>query len=346
MGTVFKLRHYGSSWVLTTLYTFGEGNNDGANPEARVSIAQDGSLYGTTLTGESEVGSVFRLRPAAAAPKSALAAWSETVLYRFSLDGSDGQEPEGDLLFDPSGNIYGTTFTGGIHSNGVIYELTPSDGGWTQSVVYAARNNGDGMEPRGGVVSDGSGNLYGVFGYGGPHNYGAVYELSPSGSGWTEQTVYGFTFGSDGGFPFGGLIMDSSGNLYGTTSSGGCGGGGTVFELTPGNGGWTFNTLYSFSGVGNYSGPRDKLVMDAAGNLYGTTYSTGAYQAGSVFELTPSNGGWTFTSLHDFDFLDGYDPVCSLVFDANGNLYGTTSLGGTGTGCNGGGCGVVFEITP
>ncbi len=244
---------------------------------------------------------------------------------------------------------HGTTFFGGIHGNGVIYELTPSSGDWTVSVVYAARNNEDGMEPRGGVVSDAAGNLYGVFGYGGPHNRGAVYELTPSGSGWTEQTVYAFTFGSDGGFPFGGLIMDSSGNLYGTTSSGGSGGGGTVFELTPSNGGWTLNTLYSFSGSGgNYLGPRDKLVMDAAGNLYGTTFSTAPTRGGSGFraDAVKWRMGLHHTPLHDFDFLDGYRPVCSLVLDAAGNLYGTTSLGGTGTGCNGGGSGVVFEITP
>ena len=149
-----------------------------------------------------------------------------------------------------------------------------------------------------------------------------------------------FRSGND---PWAGLIIDPSGNLYGTTTGGGSGSGGTVFELTPANVGWTFKTLYSFSGNGG--GPSDKLVMDAAGNLYGTTYIDGAYGYGTVFKLTPSNGGWTYTSLHDFTGgSDGANPISSLVFDANGNLYGTASQGGTGN-CPGG-CGVVFEITP
>jgi uncharacterized repeat protein (TIGR03803 family) len=340
LGAVFKLKYHGSAWVLSTLYSFGEVEFDGADPQGRVSIAADGTLYGTTITGESNVGTVFHLIPGAAAPKSALAAWNETILHKFSEQGIDGQEPQGDLLFDQSGNIYGTTFFGGGHGNGVIYELTPSNGSWTENILYAARNNGDGMEARGGVISDAAGNLYGVFGYGGPDGRGAVYELSPSGSGWTEQTVYGFTGGTDGEFPFGGLIMDSAGNLYGTTSSSGSGGGGTVFELTPTNGAWTFNLLYSFSGE-NYDGPLDKLVMDAASNLYGTTSGEGAFGYGSVFKLTPSNGGWTYSSLHDFSGgSDGRYPVCSLVLDASGNLYGTASAGGQYD------SGTVWEITP
>ena len=133
--------------------------------------------------------------------------------------------------------------------------------------------------------------------------------------------------------------MDPSGNLYGTTAGGGSGGGGTVFELAPADGGWSFQTLYSLGGLG---GPAGKLVMDAIGNLYGTTLQGGPYQQGSVFKLSLSNGGWTYTSLHDFTGgTDGGYPNGSLIFDANGNLYGTAQSGGT---YNGGG--VVFEITP
>jgi len=141
--------------------------------------------------------------------------------------------------------------------------------------------------------------------------------------------------------PEGGLIIDSSGNLYGTTTNGGSGGGGTVFELSPAMGGWTYNVVYSFTGCTG-CGPLGKLVMDAAGNLYGTTNADGANGKGSVFELTPEGGGtWTYTSLHDFTGGgDGAYPWSNLVLDASGNLYGTASAGGTK------GAGVVFEITP
>ncbi|MGA2372798.1 MAG: choice-of-anchor tandem repeat GloVer-containing protein [Candidatus Korobacteraceae bacterium] len=217
--------------------------------------------------------------------------------------------------------------------------MTHSGGGWTETVLYSAQPGEDGNNPLGGVVFDRSGNLYGVFWEGGLCDVGAVYQLSPLGSSWTEQTLYGFPCsGDDGLYPTGGLIIDQSGNLYGTTLESGSSGGGTVFELTPANGGWTFNTQYSF--LGNV-GPEAKLIMDAAGNLYGTTYYDGAYGAGSVFKLTPSNGGWTYTSLHDFSAgSDGALPVSNVVFDANGDLYGTASYGG------GYGHGVVWEITP
>ena len=150
-----------------------------------------------------------------------------------------------------------------------------------------------------------------------------------------------------------GLISDSSGNLYGATSYGGVNGGGTVFELTPSNGSWTLNTLYSFTKVNNSfrPGPVASLIMDAAGNLYGTTKADGAYGYGNVFKLMPSNGSWAYTSLYDFTGgSDGANPYSSLVLDAQGNLYGTTYTGGqSGEDCllnETYTCGVVFEITP
>ncbi len=341
-GSVFKLKHFGSGWVVNPLYDY-TGGDDGAWPWGRVAVAKDGTLYGTTWTGGAAgVGIVFHLRPSPTAPTSALAPWNETISYFFT-GGSDGGAPQGDLTFDQAGNIYGITNYGGDAGNGVVYELTPSGGGWKQTVLYSFQGTDDGANPYGGVVFDEVGNLYSVVNYGGTSNGGAVYELSPSGLGWTETTLYDFTGGNDGATPFGGLIIDASGNLYGTTAFGGMGGGGTVFELTPVNGGgWSFNTIYSFSGTGypNY-GPLDKLAMDAAGNLYGTTYQDGAYQAGSVFMLTPAGGGWTYTSLHDFTGgSDGANPISNLIFDTSGNLYGTASAGGAS------GYGVVFEITP
>jgi len=327
LGTVFRLKHSGPNWILTTLHTF-VGGADGAYPYGRVAIARDGTLYGTTTEGGSGgSGTIYRLQPSAAVPRSALAPWNETVLHRFT--GSDGASPQGDLIFDRSGNIYGTTQQGGSAGGGVIYELAFSAGNWTETVLYSDQGY---RTPSGGVVFDGSGNLYGVFEDGGSHGDGAVYELSPAGSGWTEQILYGP--GGEEWNPLGGLIMDPSGNLYGTVP----GFGGGVFELTHTNG-WIFNELYDFGGSGE--GPMDKLVMDSAGNLYGTTCQDGDFGSGGVFELVLSNGTWNERWLHSFTGgNDGNCPMSNLVFDANGNLYGTTSFGGTY------GSGVVFEITP
>ncbi|MFZ0794834.1 MAG: choice-of-anchor tandem repeat GloVer-containing protein, partial [Candidatus Korobacteraceae bacterium] len=192
---------------------------------------------------------------------------------------------------------------------------------------------------------DSAGNLYGTtsaWGYGDTGCCGTVFQLVNSGSGWTENTLYQFTDGNDGRIPYGGVIADAAGNLYGTTTTDGANGGGTVFELSPSGGGYTYQTLYSFSGeAGLEVGPYDDLAMDSAGNLYGTTYLDGRYGWGNVFKLAPSGSGWTYTSLHDFTGgSDGASPRCRLVFDSSGNLYGTTSIGGTN------GYGVVFKIAP
>jgi uncharacterized repeat protein (TIGR03803 family) len=328
-GTIFKLQQSGADWILTQLYSF-TGGTDGAYPYSRVAIARDGTLYGTTsYGGASGSGVVYRLRPSAAATRSTLTPWNETVLYSFT-GGSDGSGPQGDLTFDRSGNIYGTTQGGGSAGGGVIYELAYSGRTWTETVLYSAQGNGDGITPTGGVVFDASGNLYGVFEYGGPFGSGLIYELSPTARGWNEQTIYGSTL-AEGWNPIGGLIIDSSGNLYGTNPGFV---GGEVFELTPVNG-WTYNALYDWCCSG--PGPEDKLVMDAAGSLYGTTVSGGAYGVGSAFKLTPSPAGWTYTSLHDF--TDNEGQPWGLTLDSNGNIFGTT-YGGPGF------WGVVFEITP
>lgn len=324
-GTVFRLKRSGPNWIYTTLYIF-TGGADGAHPYGRVAIAHDGTLYGTTTGGGSGNGTFYRLRPPAVPPRSALAQWNETVLHRFT--GSDGASPQGDLTFDQSGNIYGTTTNGGNAGGGAIYELAFSAGNWTETVLYSAQGY---RTPSGGVVFDGSGNLYGVFEQGGSLGDGAVYELSPTGSGWTEQILYGP--GGEEWNPLGGLIMDPSGNLYGTSPDLG----GSVFELTHAND-WTFNELHDFGGS---EGPVDKLVMDSAGNLYGTTCGDGDFGSGDVFELVLSNGTWNARWLHSFTGgNDGSCPMSNVVFDANGNLYGTTLLGGTY------GAGVVFEVTP
>ena len=349
-GTVFRLRRSGSSWVLAPLYSFA-GGNDGADPQSRVVFGPDGSLYGTTVQGGSSgcggegCGTVFGLRPPSTACKAALCPWTETILHAFS-GVSDGGQPLGDLIFDDAGNPYGTTPIGGGYGAGNVYQLTPSGGGWTENNLYGFLRFGTLQLPFAGVTRDKAGNLYGTA-VGG--DYGGVFALTPSGSSWVYNQVYVLQGGVEGGVPRAGLIVDEAGNLYSATASYGAGGGGTVFELMPSNDGWGFSVLYSFVGVCcNEVGPWATLVMDAAGNLYGTTFGDGAYGLGSVFELSPGPSGWTYTSLHDFTGgNDGANPVSNVIFDASGNLYGTASTGAQKYNCpNGNGCGVVWEITP
>jgi uncharacterized repeat protein (TIGR03803 family) len=349
-GTVFKLSHQASGWVFNPLYSF-KGGNDAAFPGARVIIGPDGSLYGTAEGGGSGCGgngcgTVFNVKPGASACKTALCSWTETVLYSFT--GNDGYGIAiGDLAFDQAGNIYGTTEFGGEgpypSGNGTVWELMPSKGGWTHSVLYRFGGGEDGYVIYSGVIFDEVGNLYGTARQGGGFGCsgagcGTVYQLTPSGSGWTENILYRFQGGNDGLFPIAGLLLDRMGNLYGGTSGGGSGNGGTVFDLTPANGGWTFHTLYGLAGNGGMSAAP---TMDAAGNLYGVTLGDGAYSQGNVFKLTPSGGGWTYTDLYDFTGgSDGGFPISNVVMDASGNLYGTTYEGGSN------GLGVAWEITP
>jgi uncharacterized repeat protein (TIGR03803 family) len=340
-GTVYKVSRTGSGWIETPLYSFQSGA-DGAAPLAGVVFGPNGSLYGTTSAGgQYDIGTVFNLRPPAHASANILAGWTESVLYHFT-GGTDGNYPGyGDLIFDQAGNLYGTTQDGGYSGGnqwGTVFELMPSNRGWTESIIYTF-NVASGAGPLAGLVFDRSGNLYGTAQFYGPAGYGTVYQLTFSGSGWTEDTLFGFSL-PYGATPIGGLIFDEGGNLYGTTTDGGPdGNGGTVFELTPENGNWTYTILHSFSGTQYGVGPHANLVMDPEGNLYGTTFGNGIGY-GSVFKLTPMNGGWTYADLHDFNSTDGAAPTCSLTIDPAGNLYGTTEYGGQH------GYGVVFEITP
>ncbi len=244
----------------------------------------------------------------------------------------------GDLVFDQAGKIYGTTVNGGSYGGGTVYELTPFGGGWVESVIHSF-NGYDGALPFSGVIFDRGGNLYGTTESGGRSSFGTVFQLTPSGSDWAENILYAFQGEEDGMTPEGGLIFDGTGNLYGTTAAGGFGGGaGTVFELTPSGGGWNFSVLHSFAGV---AGSLGSLSMDTAGNIYGTTISSGAYGYGSVFKLTYSSGLWTYTSLHDFTGgADGGNPIGNVIVDRDGTVYGTASSEASG------GYGVVFEITP
>jgi len=360
-GTVFKLSHSSSGWVLTPLYSFG-GGPDGANPVARVVFGPDHTLYGTTEYGGSSgyctngCGTVFNLKPEPSACKSALCPWIETILRRFT---TGGDFPQSEVIFDNEGNLYGKANQGGFLGDGGgggscypcgnVYELVPSNGSWTEKVVYdftGYQLGVDGAYPVGGLIFDKAGNLYGTNTAYGNCGFGTVFQLTP-GSEWTETLLHQFCGGTDGAEPTASLIMDEAGNMYGGTPGAYPGYGsqrGSAFMLTPSNGGWSYSVIYTFPEYGG--GPAGALVMNKAGNLYGTTVTggnpgCGSYGCGTIFELSPSNGGWTYTELYDFTGgNDGSAPYSDLIVDPVGNLYGTASTGGQS------GNGVIFEFTP
>jgi uncharacterized repeat protein (TIGR03803 family) len=329
-----------------------------------------GNLYGTTLGGGSNsssaciygCGTAFRLIPGSGG------SWTESVLYSFcSLSRCvDGSAPQSGVIFDQTGNLYGTTVIGGSSSAsacnnlgcGTVFKLTPNaDGRWTESVLhsfFSLTDCADGKSTFASVIFDGAGNLYGTASEGGnlsqcdEHGCGVFFELTPNADGtWKEEILHRFAGGRDGAVPEDSLLFDGSGNLYGTAHLGGnltnCG---VVFELTPdSHGSWEEKVLYSFAG-GDGRGPFASLAFDKAGNLYGTTLLgadrlCGSSGCGVVFELTPnSNGGWTETVLHRFLDHPGAAPYAGVIFDAAGNVYGTTSGDHSTT------FGSVFEITP
>jgi len=338
-GVVFKLMHQGSSWTLSPLYEF-TGSSDGAAPYGGVVIGPNGALYGTTYGGgENYYGIVFELRPPLTVCKAILCYWNETVLYSFTGT-PDGANPlYENLAFDQAGDIYGTTLEGGVYGDGTTFELTPSNGGWTESIFHSfGSGRTDGEYPQSGVVLDIAGNVYGTTGEGGTSTYGTVYQFMPSNGSWLENVLVNFD-GANGGEPHGNLIIDGSGNLYGTATDGPNGyGASVVFKLTPSEGGFTYSALYAFNVCYSYGG----VAMDAAGHFFGVCSEGGAHQDGWIYELTNCSNTCMVTDLHDFSGSDGLYPGSTPVLDANGNLYGTTIFGGTGN-CDDG-CGVVWEI--
>ena len=326
-GSVYKLSPEGSNWKYRALYSFG-GSTDGDAPGFGTLAIHNGALFGTT-EGGLPFGVAFEVGPCTAT------LCREKVVHGFG-NGLDGAQPIGGVVFDPAGNMYGTTSEGGSTGNGTVYEITASG---TESILYNFAGGTDAASPPAGVTLDSVGNLYGTSSLGGENGFGAVYKLTRSGSTWSYSILYNFQGADDGQYPVGGVIVDRAGNIYGGTFAGGINGGGTVYELSPSGDTYTFNTLYSFTG--GYSGVYNKLTFDANGNLYGATEAAGQNGFGLIFKLTPSNGGWTYTDLYDFaDGTDGGQPYGSLAVDSSGNIFGTTDLGGDDNE------GVIFEITP
>lgn len=335
-GIVFKFAQVDSGWELTPVYNF--SGQDG-QPGWGVTLAANGTIY-TNATYNSVLGgpcgTAIHLTPSPTVPHSVISLWNETALHTY-VKRTDGC-PTGNLVLDSAGNVYGVTQGGGPDGWGTVFELSHSGSGWTETILYNFQGGNDGGAPYSGLIFDNAGNLYGTTSTKGAGGFGTVFELSHSGSGWTLSTLYSFDDGSDGGQVIAGLIFDSVGNLYGATAMGGSGGGGTVFELSLSGGSWNFSVLTSLTGT---DGPVASLTMDASGKLYGTTFMDDSYGYGSVFELTPSGGNWTYTDLHDFTGgSDGGYPGGGVTLDSSGDLYGTAVLGGANN------FGVIWQITP
>ncbi len=323
-GTVFKLDATGRK---TVLHAFAATHGDGRDPSAGL-LLDGGNFYGTTTAGgTSSTGTVFKLDQTSK---------QETVLYNFT-DGKDGAVPFAGLIRDASGNLYGTTFSGGAPGYGTVFKL---DATGKETVLYSFTGGKDGANPGLGVVRDAAGNLYGMTDFGGDLSCtrhvgggcGTVFKLDQNGN---KTLLHSFTGNSDGAFASA-LSLDTAGNLYGTTQLGGdptcaCG---TVFKMYP-NGGET--VLYTFTGGADGSSPLGNLAHDAAGNLYGTTNLGGASGYGTVYKLDKAGNK---TVLHSFSGgADGAYPTTGVILDKAGNLYGTTNNGAFSFG-------TVFKITP
>ncbi len=343
-GTVFKLSFIGGKWQETVLYNF-DCLGTGKNPYGGVTFDSAGNLYGTTVAGGSGgecsgdgCGVVYELTLSGEA-------WNETVLYNFT-GGDDGFGPGGAVIFDKAGNLYGTTPDGGAYAQGVVYQLTPINGGWKQTVIHAFTGGDDGAVGSLGPLLLDAGSLSGVTELGGKYGAGVVFRLSPAGNTWNFTTLYAFQGSPDAAYPYGGLIADSRGRLYGTTYFGGAAGLGSVFEISPGptaRTAWKESVLYSFQGDTDASYPTSTLVFDAAGKLYGTSSTGGnpSCDCGTIFRLTPGSGGWDETVLHNFGGNgDGASPSYGLTPDGMGSYFGVTPAGGIY------GQGVVYQITP
>jgi uncharacterized repeat protein (TIGR03803 family) len=319
------------------IFSFDEDNGEYADTDLETDSA--GNIYGTTvLGGDHGSGTVFQLSPT---PNG----WTQNVLYSFT-GGADGGEPYKGVSIDGQGNLYGTAVTGGSGSCeggcGVVYKLTNTGGTWTQTVIHAFTGGADGSGPGARVTVDQNGNLYGMTPTGGTYGVGTIYKLHPHAGNWALQVIHTFTGGADGSSGSAGRMLLNHGRLYGAVTAGGLYGAGVVFKLTPtAVGEWNFTTLYSFRGQPDGSFPYGALLQAPGDKFYGTTYYGGANGIGAVYELAPRpTGEWNERIIYSFqNGSDGNSPISNLVHDAAGNLFGTTSEGGSGTG-------TIFKLSP
>lgn len=298
----------GSGARETTVHTFSDGPADGKSPAGGLIGDRAGNLYGTTNGGGShQDGVVFEINPEGI----------ETVLHAFRGEPADGARPNGPLVMDSAGDLYGTTVQGGSRDYGTVFKISPAG---DETLLHSFGGGAsDGMTPMAGLIMDMKGNLYGTTWSGGSHNDGTVFKISPLGE---ETVLYAFTGGtSDGTTPMAPLVIDSTGSLYGTTKNGGSHDDGTVFKISATG---KETVLYSFAGgTSDGMNPMAGLIMDMNKNLYGTTMLGGSHKDGTVFRISATG---TESVLYSFvgSPTDGTNPRAGLIMDGAGNLYGTT----------------------
>ena len=336
-GTVFQLSPSPNGWVHTVLYSF-TGSADGGEPYKGVTLDAEGNLYGTAVTGgsgscEGGCGVAYKLEHRT---------WTESVVHAFT-GGDDGSGPGARLTIDGQGNLYGMAPTGGANGLGTIYQIQPNGNSWTFKVIHTFTGGSDGSSGSAGQMLLRGGLLYGAATAGGIYSKGTVFSLKPTHTGeWIFKTIYSFRGQPDAGFPYGGLLFDGAGRLYGTTYYDGAYNLGAVYELFPQQvGEWKERVLYNFQGGGDGQNSISNLVLDASGNLYGTT-SEGGLGSGVIFQLTPTaNARWSESVPHQFQGPpDGAFAYNGMVADASGNFYGATVHGGAD------GEGAIYQFTP
>jgi uncharacterized repeat protein (TIGR03803 family) len=321
-GTIFELAKGAST--ITVLHSF--TGTDGQNPDdgSPLLIDSNGNLYGTTFGGGTNgEGSIFEYNTTSS---------TFTSLYSFNnpADGTITAQPYAGLAMDSSGNLWGTTKNGGNMGHGSIFELASTGPGTfatTDTLIYSFTGNADGKNPYGGLIEDSSGDFFGVCRAGGADTDGTIWELASGAS--TVTTLYTFTDGNDGREPDDSLIMDSSGNLYGTAQQGGSSNRGSLFELAKSGSTYstTLTTLASFAGSTTGQYPWGSPVMDSQGDFFGVTEQGGVNTDGIVWEV--AHGSSTVTIMHSFAGSDGSNPYGGLYMDGLGNLFGTTEAGGS-----------------
>jgi uncharacterized repeat protein (TIGR03803 family) len=348
-GAIFQLTpppEPGGAWMHTVLYRF-RGAPDGDTPECVPTIAPNGSIYGTTyLGGANSLGTVFVVKPPAVPGDP----WIERPIYSFGAFAGDGINPNAGVSLR-QGRLFGVTSGGGATGEGTIYVLDPPaapGAGWTETILHSFGAGDDAAFPLGELAIDAAGNIYGNSILGGTHNVGAVYRVSPPmqpGGAWTGTVLHSFE-GSDGSSPEGPLLIAADGSLYGGTGGGGPNEGGTIFKLTPptGDGPWTHEVVFAFTGGRDGGSPAGGVRMDAQGRLWGTTQNGGSGLpnfGGVLFVLHPPvvpGDPWTETVLNSFGGPDGFRPMAPLQF-RDGAVYGATTQGGDF------GTGTVFEFS-
>jgi uncharacterized repeat protein (TIGR03803 family) len=351
-GTVFQLMpKTGGGWTEQVLTQFAAQNGYGAVPQTPVVLDRLGNVYGTFVCTfdcfSGNGGGAFQLL-------HSNGLWRDLTLASYWDQEQDQCEPCG-VAFGPNGHLYGVTNTYDSqygNTGAVFYLGQQSVFGWYTVILYTFKSGLDGANPSTWFTFDSQGAIYGTTEFGTDTNVGTVFQLqNRGGAQWVETQLWAFHGGSvDGAYPEQGVIFDSDGNLYGTTTGGGTSGAGTVFKLTHNpNGSWTESILYSFQGGTDASAPSGPLILDAQGDLYGVA-GGGAYGHGALYKLTPSSGGqWSESVVYSFTGgLDGGNPSGELAVDSSGNLYGTAAQGGSDPTCsdepNCGG--VVWEVSP